>query len=105
MHPHAVVLMPVGHEAAPHAIADEVGLQPTSEPVLAGGTRQPIGDEHERSVGEGYALGSSQVLVEDVPEAELLEEGTDCEYRSPRRGIDHLERCRSTFIRLAIAPE
>ena len=88
MHPHAVALVPVGHEAAPHAIADEVGLEPTGESVFAGGTDQPIGDEHEGAVGERDALGSPQVSVEDVPEAKLLEESPDSEYRSPRRGID-----------------
>ena len=97
MHPHPIALVPVRHEAAPHAIADEVGLQPTGQSVFAGGTDQPIGDEHKRSVGERYIFGSPQTSVEDVPEAELLEEGPDGEHRPPRGGIDDLELCWRCF--------
>ena len=99
MHPHPIALVPVGYEAASRAIADEVGLEPTSQTMFAGGTDQSIGDEHKRSVGERYIFGSSQTLIEDVPEAELLEEGPDGEYRSPRRGIDDLELGWSVFDR------
>jgi hypothetical protein len=38
----------------------------------------------------------------DVPEAELLEEGPDGEYRSPCRGIDDVEVCWSVFVELAL---
>ena len=68
-----------GMIASARAIADEVGFQPTGQSVFAGGMDQPIGDEHKRSVSERYTLGSPQASVEDLPEAELLEEGTDSE--------------------------
>lgn len=47
------------------------------------GTNQSIGDEHDHAVNERYIFGSSQTLVEDVPEAELLEEGPDGEAKVP----------------------
>ena len=105
MHPHAIALVPVRYEAAPHAIADEVGLQPTGRSMFAGGPDQPIGDEHERPVSERYALGSPQASVEDVPKAKLLEEGSVGDYGSPRGGVDYLELGRGVFIWLEIATE
>ena len=87
-------LVPVGDEASALAIADEVGLEPAGEPVLTGRRDEPVGDEHEGAVGERDAFGPPEVLVEDVPEAQLVEHGTDDEDRSPVRGIADLGICR-----------
>ena len=83
-------LVPVGDEASALAIADEVGLEPAGEPVLTGRGDEPVGDEHEGAVGERDAFGLPEVLVEDVPEARLVEQGADDEDRPPGRGIDDL---------------
>ncbi len=69
--------------------------------MFAFGTDQSIGDEYKRAVGERYIFGSSQALDEDVPEAELLEEGPDGKYRSPCRGVDDVELWWSDFVELA----
>ncbi len=53
--------------------------------MLTGRSDEPVGDEHEGAVGEGDALGSPEVLVEDRPEAELVEQGPDDEDRPPGR--------------------
>ena len=83
-------LVPVGDEAPALAIADEVGLEPAGEPVLTGRRDQPVGDEHEGAVGERNILGPPEVLVEDVPEAQLIEQGPDDEDRSPVWGFGEL---------------
>jgi hypothetical protein len=100
MHPHPIALPPIGYEAASRAIADEV-LEPTSQTMFAFGTDQSISNEHERLVSERYIFGSSQTLVEDVSETELLEESPDGEYWSPCRSVDDVELCWSVFIELA----
>ena len=81
-------LVPMGEEASALAVADEVGLEPAGEPVLTGGCDQPVGDEDEGAVGEGDAFGLSEVLVEDRPEAQLVEQGPDDQDRPPGGGID-----------------
>src|SRR5438105_7119146 len=68
-------LVPVRDEASALAIADEVSLEPAGEPVLTGRSDEPVGDEHEGAVGERNAFGPPEVLVEDVPEAQLIEQG------------------------------
>src|SRR4051794_9160135 len=82
--------VPVGEEASPLAVADEVGLEPAGEPVLAGRGDEPVGDEHEGAVGERDALGPPEVSVEDVPEAQLIEQGPNDEDRPPVRGFAEL---------------
>jgi len=85
-----LALVPVGEEASSLAIADEVGLEPAGKPVLAGGGDEPVGDEYEGAVGERDAFGPAQMLVEDVPEAQLIEQGADDEDRPPVRGVADL---------------
>jgi hypothetical protein len=80
-------LVPVGEEASSLAVADEVGLEPAGEPVLAGRGDEPVGDEHEGAVGERDTFGSPEVLVEDGPEAQLVEQDADDDDRPPIRGI------------------
>ena len=86
----AAALVPVGDEASPRAVADEVGLEPAGEPVLAGRGDEPVGDEHEGAVGERDAFGPPEVLVEDLPEAQLVEHGADDEDRPPVGGVADL---------------
>src|SRR4051812_48627764 len=83
-------LVPVGNEASPLAVADEVGLQPARERVLAGWGDEPVGDEDEGAVGERNAFGPPEVLVEDAPEAQLIEQGPHDEDRPPGRGFAEL---------------
>ena len=80
-------LVPVGDEASALAVADEVGLEPAGEAVLAGRRDEPVGDEHEGAVGERDAFGLPEVLVEDGPEAQLVEQGPDDEDRPPGPGL------------------
>jgi hypothetical protein len=82
--------VPVGDEASPFAVADEVGLEPAGEAVLAGGGDEPVGEEHEGAVGERDAFGPPEFLVENGPEAELVEQGADDEDRAPGRGVADL---------------
>ena len=58
--------------------------------VLAGRSDEPVGDQHEGAVGEWDSFGPAEVLVKDVPEAQLIEQGADDEDRPPVRGIDDL---------------
>jgi hypothetical protein len=105
VHPHPITLVPVRNESPPHAIAHVVGLQPTTQTMFACGTDQPIGDEHKRSVRERNTFSSPETLVEDAPEAELLEEGPDRENRSPRRGVEDLRIGRCDFLRIALTAQ
>src|SRR5262249_22255580 len=102
MDPHPLALVPVRAEAAPQTIADEVRREPTGQSMFAGGTDQSIGDQHKGSIRKRYALGSAQTAVEDLPEAELLEQGLDSEDGSPRRGIDDLGVGRGGGIGLGV---
>src|SRR4051812_19806223 len=79
----AAVLVPVGDEASALAVADEVGLEPAGQAVLTGRCDEPVGDEHEGTVGERDASGPAEVSIEDVPEAELIEQGPHDEDRPP----------------------
>jgi hypothetical protein len=65
--------VPVRDDASSFTIADEVGLEPSGEAVLAGRGDEPVGDEHEAAVGKRDGFGATEVLVEDVPEAQLIE--------------------------------
>ena len=58
--------------------------------MLTGRGDQPVGDKHEGAVGERDAFGPPEVLVEDVPEAQLIEQGADDEDRPPVGGIAEL---------------
>jgi hypothetical protein len=80
--------VPVGEEASALAIADEIGLEPAGEPVLTGGSDESVGDEHEDAVGERDVFGLPEVLIEDGPEAQLVEQGAEDEDRSPSRSIE-----------------
>jgi hypothetical protein len=82
--------VPVGDEAATLAIADEVGLEPSGEAVFAGRSDEPIGDKHEGAVGERDGFGPSEVFVEEIPKAQLIEQGEDDKDRSPVRGVSDL---------------
>jgi hypothetical protein len=88
------MLAPVRDEASSLAIADEVGLEPTGQAVLAGGGDETIGDEHEGAVRERDAFGPPQVFVEDGPEPQLLEQGPDDEDRASVGRVDD-ERVRA----------
>ncbi len=82
-------LVPMGDEATTLAVADEVRFEPAGEPVLTGRRDQAVGDEHEGAVGERNALGVPEMLVEDRPEAQLVEQGPDDEDRPPGGGVNH----------------
>jgi hypothetical protein len=98
-------LVPMGEEASALAIADKIGFEPTGEPVLTGGCDQPVGHEDEGPVGEGDAFGSAEVLVEDRPEPQLVEQGTDDEDRPPGGCIDHLRFSGIAGVPAGIASE
>ena len=66
-------LVPMGEEPSALSVADEVGLEPAGQPMFTGRGDEPVSDQREGAVGEGDALGSPEVLVEDRPEAELVE--------------------------------
>src|SRR5512142_2835045 len=83
-----LTLVPVGDEASALAIADEVGLEPAGQSMFAGGSDEPIGHEHEHAVGERDTFGLPEVLAEDGPEAQLVEQGAEDEDRSPGGGIE-----------------
>jgi hypothetical protein len=91
VHTDPPALVPAGDKASALAITDEVGLEPAGQSVLTGGGDESIGDEHERPVGERDAFGPPEVLVEDGPEAQLVEQGTDDEDRSPGGGVKDIE--------------
>ena len=90
VHTDPPALVPMGDEASALTIADEVGFEPAGQAMLAGRSDESIGDEHERTVSERDAIGPSEVLVKDGPEAQLIEQGADDEDRSPRGGIEDL---------------
>ncbi len=88
MNPDPLMPVPARHEPPPLTIADEIGLQPPSQAVLAGGTDEAIGDQYERPVSKRHALGLAQSLVEDGPEPKLIEQGPDDKHRPPGRGVE-----------------
>jgi hypothetical protein len=55
--------------------------------MLTAGTDEAIGHEHERTVGERDVLGSPKQFVEDLPEAELVEQSPNGEDWPPGRSI------------------
>ena len=87
MHPNASVLVPLRHKPAAFAVTDKVGLEPASDAVLTAGTDKAIGHEREREVGERHILRLPQRFIEDLPEAELVEQGPDGKDWPPRRSI------------------
>src|SRR3954449_3548314 len=84
------VSSPARQEARALAVADEVGLEPAGEPVLTGRGDEPVGDEHEGAVGERNAFGPPEVLIEDAPKAQLIEQGPHDKDRPPGRGFAEL---------------
>ena len=87
MDPDSLVLVPVWHEPAAPAIAEEVGFQPAGQAVFAGRPDESIGDEHKRPIGERHALSLTEHRVEDGPQPELVEQCPDGEDRSPGGGV------------------
>ena len=98
-------LVPMGDEPSAHSVADEVGLEPAGQAMFTGRGDEPVGDQREGAVGEGDALGSPEVLVEDRPEAELVEEGADDEDRPPVGGITDAGCGRIAGLEVGIAGE
>ena len=88
--PDSVVLVPVGHEPAALAIAEEIGLQPAGQAMFAGGVDEAIGDQDERPVGERYSFGLAQCRVEDGPQPKLVEQSADGEDRPPGGGVEEV---------------
>ncbi len=86
-----LVLVPFGKEPSPPAVADEVGLQPAGQAVFAGGMDQAIGDQNKDPVGKRHAFGVAQCGVQDGPQSQLIEEGTNGEDRSPGGGSDDVQ--------------
>ena len=101
----AAPAVPMGEEAAALPVADEVGLEPTGQAMLTGRGDEPVGDQREGAVGEGDAPGFAEVLVEDVPEAEPVEEGADDEDRPPGGGLTDVECGRIAGLFVGIAGE
>src|SRR5262249_9890317 len=93
---HASSAGPARHEAPAVAITEEVGLQPAGQAVFAAGAHETIGNEDEGPIGirdlssilPGFGL--SQVLIENLPECELVEQGTDQEDRTPGPGFENV---------------
>ena len=60
--------------------------------VLAAGPDEPIGDEHESPVRErGPLVGLAQKFVEQLPQAQLLEERAHDQHGSPGRGFENVD--------------
>src|SRR5262249_56619025 len=97
--------VPMGEKASAGAVADEVGFQPAGQSMLTGRCDEPVGDEHEGAVGERDAFGVPEALVEDRPEAQLVEQGADDHDRPPGGGIAELELGRITGFASEEAPE
>jgi len=93
----AISLMPVRHEASSESIADEVVVEPAGQAVLAGGSDQAIGDEHEEPIGIRNASGVvafawlAEKRVQDWDQAELLEERTDDQDGPPGPGLEDVD--------------
>jgi hypothetical protein len=96
MHLDATAALPTRHKAPSVPVTDKVGLQPTRQAVFAAGPYQAISDQHEsaigiRNLGDIVAeFGSAEMLVEDLPEAELIEQGPDEQNRPPVPGIENV---------------
>ena len=54
--PDSLVLVPVGHEPAAPAIAEEVSLQPAGQAMFAGGADESIGDQTNARSANGTPL-------------------------------------------------
>src|SRR5207248_10295329 len=79
-------LVPVREEASAPTITDEITFEPAGQSVLAGRSDQAIGDEHEGAVSKGNAFGFADPGVEDGPEPQLVEQGSEDQDRSPVGG-------------------
>src|SRR5262249_10268760 len=66
---------------------------------------EAVGDQDEGPVGEGDALGLAEVLVEDVPEVELVEQGPNDEDRPPGGSIPDLGDGRIAGVAVGLAGE
>src|SRR5262245_29556945 len=88
----AAARVPVGPEAPAAAIADEVGLQPAGQTVLAARLNQPIGQQHESPIAKGGPfLGFAEQFVEQLPQSQLVEEGADNKHGPPGGGFQDVE--------------
>ncbi len=97
--------VPMGDEPSARSVADEVGFEPAGQAMFTGRGDEPVGDQREGAVGEGDALGSPEVLVEDRPEIELVEEGADDEDRPPVGGITDMKWGRVAGLESVVAGE
>src|SRR5262245_10317540 len=70
----AATLVPLWDESPASAIANEVGLKPTGEPVLTCRGDQSVRDEDKGTVGKRDASGSPKMLVQDSPKSQLVEQ-------------------------------
>src|SRR5215472_4723246 len=93
----AAVPLPAWHEATAQTNADEVGLQPAGQAVLAAGPAESISHQHEDTIGVGdlrrvFAWpGSAQVLVQDLPQAQLIEESAQDQGGPPRPALQDID--------------
>ena len=72
---YSTLALPVWHEASAQTVAYKIGFQPTRQAVFARRPNQPIGQQHEGAIGVGRSfLRARQELVEELPQAELVEE-------------------------------
>ena len=76
-----------------------------ASPCSLAGPDQSVGDQDEGSVGEGNAFGLAELGVEDRPEAQLIEQGSDDKDRSPGGGIDDLGDGRIAGLTSEVSPE
>ena len=96
------MLVPLWNKSPPLAITNEVGLKPAREPVLTGRRDQSVRDQYEGTVGKRDSFGSSQMLVEDSPKVQLLEQGAENEDWSP---VEDIAEVGFSTLGLSIASE
>src|SRR5262249_22981768 len=93
-----LVGMPVRQEAPALAIANEVGLQPAGQTVLAGRTNESIGQQHEGAVRiRRPLLGLAEHVIEQLPQSQLLEKSTHDENRSPGGRFQDIDSGQNRF--------
>ena len=92
---YSTLALPVRHEASAQTVAYKIGFQPTCEAVFARRPNQPIGQQHEGAIGVGRSfLGARQELVEELPQAELVEESANHQHGPPSQCINHFDGIR-----------
>lgn len=105
------VIAPRRHEAAAVAVADEVGLQPARQAMLAPRRRQPIGDQDQSLIAQRGGIATMvATLASDEPverhlKPKLAPQMARRQHRSPiprRHGVDILAPDRSLRHRLAM---